>query len=280
MNIFLPGLIMGFREGLEAFLVVAVILQLLGKIEKKELKINAIYGAIIGIIGSIVFGGTLYFVTNSIDKTSEFSKLWESLSSFIALGFIVVFIYWMIKNGSQFAKHAENKILSNLSSFGVFAVVFMMVMREGLEISLFTFAGKYDLFSIILGVSISLIFTVLIFYSLIKINIKTLFSITLLYLILQAGFLLGYSVHEGLSALKSFGLLNNDNILFTKLFNLSNTALNHKTGIIGLPLYVLFGWYSKPEVIQFILQYSFTAYMLSLWKKTNSQNKVLLKKAS
>jgi high-affinity iron transporter len=142
-----------------------------------------------------------------------------------------------------------------------------MIGREGAEIAIFSFTGKYTLPSISAGIAIALVAALLIYFSLVKVNLKVLFSITLIYLILQAGFLLGYGIHEGLSALKALGKLPEDSILLAKAFNLSKTALNHKEGVIGLPLYVLFGWYSKPEWIQFITQYAYTIGIFALWFK-------------
>ncbi len=75
------------------------------------------------------------------------------------------------------------------------------------------------------------------------------------------------SIHEGLSAAKSLGWLQAENAIFSKAFNLSKTIFNHKDGVIGLPLNVILGWYSKPEWIQLILQYSYTFLLFSYWYK-------------
>ncbi len=78
-----------------------------------------------------------------------------------------------------------------------------MLFREGTEIAIFSFVGKYEIIPIVLGLILSIGLGLLINYSLIKINIKTIFIITLGYLIIQAGYLFGYSIYEGLSAAKS-----------------------------------------------------------------------------
>lgn len=100
---------------------------------------------------------------------------------------------------------------------------------------------------------------VLVYYSLLRVNLRTIFTITLAYLILQAGFLIGYAIHEGLSAFRDLGILDPANPIYTKAYNLSGSVMDHKTGAVGLPAFVLFGWYSKPEWIQFIAQYAYTA---------------------
>ena len=110
------------------------------------------------------------------------------------------------------------------------------------------------------------ILSFLIYLSLIRLNLSALFTITLAYLVLQAGYLLGYSVHEFLSAMKGLGRIASDSGVFLKAYNLQGTILDHKTGAIGVPLNVLVGWYSRPEWIQAILQVGYVGGMLLLWK--------------
>ena len=175
----------------------------------------------------------------------------------------------MIKQGSKLKNQIEEEVAQNLTKKGLILLTLFMVAREGTEIAIFSFAGKYEALPIIIGLGLSILLVLLINYSLVKVNLKTIFAITLGYLILQAGYLLGYSVHEGLSALKSLGWLSQDSPLFAKAFNLSETILNHKKGILGLPLNVLLGWYSKPEIIQLALQYSYTFLLFGFWYKRN-----------
>lgn len=142
-----------------------------------------------------------------------------------------------------------------------------MIAREGTEIAIFSFAGKYSIVPVVLGLVVSIVLVLLINYSLVRVNLKTIFMVTLAYLVIQAGYLFGYSIHEGLSAAKSLGWLHADNPVFIKAFNLSKTILNHKNGMLGLPLNVILGWYSKPEWVQLILQYSYTFLLFSYWIK-------------
>lgn len=273
MNTFMPGLIMGFREGLEAFLIVTIILKYLTQIKKVDYKKYVYNGTIAGILASIGIGGILFLVSKAIEKTDEIAKIWESGASIIALVFVTTFIYWMIKHGSNMVSEVQNKVDQSLSKAGLFSVAFIMVAREGTEIAIFTFAGKYILLSIGLGIGIALLLTILIYKSLVRINLRVLFNVTLVYLILQAGFLLGYSVHEGLSALKALAVIGGDNPLLSKAFDLSGTILNHKEGLLGLPFYVLFGWYSKPEWIQLVLHYGYIVAMFMIWKSLRKSKK-------
>jgi len=265
MTQMIPAIIMGFREGLEAFLVIAVILRYLSTIGKTQLKAKVHQGGIAGIIGSCLLGLGLFMAANGLGGVDTLSKAWESGASFIALVLVTTFIIWMIRHGSQMTANVRKQISQNLSTAGVFLIAFAMVMREGTEIAVFSFAGKYSVYAVFLGIGISLVLAVFIYHSLIKVRIDVIFRITLVYLVLQAGYLIGYSLHEGLSAMKGYALLSKDSLLFGKAFDLSQTMFNHKDGFAGLPLNVLYGWYSKPEWIQFIAQYTYTFGIFIFW---------------
>ncbi len=265
MELFLPGMIMGFREGLEAFVIVVIILQYLNHTQKQAYKKHVFNGVTAGVIASLLIGLALYLLSRELNQTDEFTKIWESISSMLALILITFFIVWMIQHGRNMVSEVQDQVQQNLSKSGLFSLAFMMVVREGTEIAIFTFAGQYTLFSIGVGITLSLILAILIYKALIKVNLKFLFNITLAYLILQAGFLLGYAVHEGLSALKSLELIPTNNVLLTKAFDLSGTVFDHKEGVLGIGMYVGLGWYSKPEWIQFILQYVYTFGLFAYW---------------
>ncbi|MCK5685134.1 FTR1 family protein [bacterium] len=265
MTQMIPAMIMGFREGLEAFLVVALILRYLTTVGKNGLKNKAYLGGLAGIIGSCFLGLCLFFAANVLGGVNTLAKVWESGASLIALILVTTFIVWMIRFGNQMTANVNEQVSQNLSAVGIFLIAFAMVMREGTEIAVFSFAGKYSLSAVSIGIGASLSITFLIYHSLIKVRIDLIFRITLVYLILQAGFLFGYAVHEGLSALKEYTVLSNDNLIFTKAFNFSDTMFSHKNGFVGLPLNVLLGWYSKPEWVQFIIQYAYTVGIFIFW---------------
>lgn len=271
----LPGFIMGFREGLEAFLIIALMLGYLTKLNRSELRKNVYRGLGIGILASIVFGVLLFGISKLLgDLDVNIAKLWESVASIAAVLLISSFIYWMIKHKNSIVSEIKSKVELNPSKIGITLLAAVMVAREGAEIVLFNFTALDTtsyLTGTVLGISLSLLVVFLISKSIINVNLKLIFNITLVYLILQAGFLLGYSVHEFLSYLKAVEILDSSNILYTKLFDLSDTFLYHKERLLGIVLYATIGWYSKPEVLQFIIQYSYTSYFIYLFIKTRKE---------
>lgn len=267
METFVQGLIVAFREGLEAFLIIVILLKFLERSNNKILKKSVWHGLFAGIGVSVLFGLMLIGLSTFIGSMEAASKMWESVASLIAVILITSFIKWMIDHGSKIKHHIEKQATLNLTKKGIFLIALFMVAREGAEIALFQFAGKYEILSIFAGLILSIGLVVLIYYSMVKVKLQTIFNIALAYLILQAGFLMGYSVHEGMSASKDMGLMSSENPLFIKAFDVSATPWDHKTGTMGMPLYVAFGWYSKPEWIQFSLQYALTLSLFWYWYK-------------
>ncbi len=267
MSAYLPGLIMGFREGLEAFLVVAIILRCLDKLGQRSLRKYVFYGVFGGFAVSMLFGGILTAFEGLVGTAGIMAKIWESGASLVALGLVTTFILWMIKNGRDMAGHVRTTVDENLSPLGILVVAMIMIAREGVEISIFAFAGQYPVAPVFAGIAAALVLTALISLALLRVNLKVLFGVTLVYLIIQAGYLFGYGIHEGLSAMKDAGYIAKDSVLISRAFDLSKTILDHKAGLLGLPLNVLLGWYSRPEWVQFIAQYSYTISMLLMFTR-------------
>lgn len=268
MNYYIPGVIMAFREGLEALLITTIILEFLSKSNNQKLK-KYVYG---GFTLSLLFSLLLGFFLYSLERNETLSKIWESLASLVAVGLIISFIVWMSKNGNKLKHHIEQKAYLKLSAWGIFILTATLTAREGVEMVMFSFAGDYPLVSILLGLTLAFILLVLVYYSLLKINFKIIFNITLIYLIIQAGYLLGYGVHEGLETLESLHYLSEDSWPMKNAFNLSSTILNHKEGIVGIPLNILFGWSSKPQWLQIISQYIVTVYLFVVFWKYNKKS--------
>lgn len=269
---FLPGFIMGIREGLEAFLIVAIMLEYLNKTNRHSDKKFVFKGLGYGIVASIVFGVILFGISSVIGNgNTNIAKLWEFGASFVALILITTFVIFMLKNKNNIVNDIKIKMSASLSKKAIILLASVMVAREGAEIVLFTIASVEKVsysFGALSGVVLSAVIVYLIYKSLIKVNLKVIFNITLIYLILQAGFMLGYSFHELFSYFKAESIIDSSHWIYTKAFDVSDTFLNHKAQPIGIILYATVGWYSKPEVFQFLIQYVYSISLLFLFIKS------------
>lgn len=270
-----PGTILGLREGLEAFLIIGIMMKYLEKSGRGELKSAVKIGMFAGVGGSILMGLLLWGATMLLAGSGDnVGKLWESIASIVGLVLLSTFIFWMMKHGKTVVADVQDQVDAKVSRTGVMGLAIVVVLREGVEISLFAFSSVDErayVIGILIGVIISAALAYLIFLSLVKINISALFTITLAYLVLQAGYLLGYSVHEFLSAMKGLGRIASDSPLLIKAFTFQDTVLDHKSGALGVFFNIVLGWYSRPEWIQLILHYGYVILMFLIWRKTVSR---------
>jgi high-affinity iron transporter len=270
---FLPGFIMGIREGLEAFLVIAIILEFLNKTDRQKDKIYVFQGLGYGLVASLGFGLLLFGISALIGNgNTNVVKLWEFGASLFALVLITTFIIFMLKNKNNIVSEIREKVSISLSKKAIILLTLVMVAREGAEVVLFIFASVEPLSystGAITGVLISSVLVLLIYKSLVKVNLKLIFNITLVYLILQAGFMLGYSFHELFSYFKAESIIDSAHWIYTKAYDFSDTFLNHKEKPIGIILYATLGWYSKPEVFQFVIQYVYSLTLIGFFIKSN-----------
>jgi high-affinity iron transporter len=274
----LPGFIMGIREGLEAFLIISIMLEYLNKTKRQKDKKYVFLGLTYGLIISIVFGILLFAISSSIGEgNTNIAKLWEFGASFVALVLITTFIIFMLKNKNNIVSEIKDKMSVSLSKKAIILLATVMVAREGAEIVLFTIASvdkapyAIGAFS---GVALSAVLVYLFYKSLIRVNLKTIFNITLIYLILQAGFMLGYSFHELFSYFKAESIIDSGHWIYTKAYDLSNTFLDHKTKPVGIALYATVGWYSRPEIFQFLIQYAYSFSLLFLYIRSAKKKKI------
>ena len=267
----IPGSILGLREGLEAFLIIGVMMKYLDKIGRSDLKGPVKLGMGIGIGGSFVVGLVLWGAVKLLEGTGDIAgKLWESAASLAGIALLTTFIFWMMKHGRTMTKDVQKQVDARISKLGITTLAVVIVLREGVEISLFAFSSVSQqayVMGIVVGLVVSAVVAYLVFLSLVRIPLGVIFSVTLGYLILQAGYLLGYSVHEFLSAMKGLGSISSSSLIYIRAFSFADTVLDHKTGAVGIPLNVLVGWYSRPEWIQLVLHYGYVVVMLILWKR-------------
>lgn len=268
----IPGSILGLREGLEAFLIVGIMMKYLEKTGRDELKHSVKIGVGIGIGGSLVIGLAIWAVVRLLDGSSDnVGKLWEAIASIAGLGLLSTFIFWMMKHGRTITRDVQNQVEAKISRAGIVTLAAVVVLREGVEISLFAFSSVNEQ-PYVIGIAVGLIAAAVLAYlvviSLVRVNLSVIFTITLGYLILQAGYLLGYSIHEFLSAMKELGRISAESWIYIKAFDFADTVLDHKTGALGVPLNIIVGWYSRPEWIQLVLHYSYVGGMILLWSFT------------
>lgn len=211
------SLVITLREGLEAALVVGIILAYLNKTGMQNLCKYVKWGLILGVVSSII--GAMVFSAIGIDPDN---KLYEGITYLISATFVTSMVIWMWRTSrnlkNDMVQKLESIVLSensNSKSLGVLLFTSFMVFREGIETVLFiTALGRGNTqVSSILGAVIGLAFAtgigLLIVYGGVKVDIRLFFKVTGIALILLSiKLLIGGILEFGDAGLISLGKLD------------------------------------------------------------------------
>ncbi|TMR28937.1 iron transporter [Nonomuraea zeae] len=195
--------LIGLREGLEATLVVSVLIAFLVKSDRKN-KLPQVWagaGAAVGL--SVGFGALLTFTAAHLEYTGQ--ELFDAITSVLAVVFVTWMIFWMRRAARALSGELRGKLSDALAvgSLAVVLMAFLAVAREGLETALLFFAsvqGATTTAGPLIGISLGLVTSMIIgwgiYRSAMKINLTRFFTWTGLLLILVAAGILKYGVHD------------------------------------------------------------------------------------
>ncbi|MBI4282211.1 MAG: DUF2318 domain-containing protein [Chloroflexi bacterium] len=200
----LTAFIITLREGIEAALIVGIVLVYLGKSGRTALRPYVYWGLGAAVAASLALAGV--FQAIGIDPENEYV---EGTLFGIAGILVATLVIWMWRTARNIRTHMEASLASILSTrearrqgLGLLAFTFFMVFREGVETVLFLLAaslGEPDAASFMggsLGLAIAVIFAVLFVRGSLRINLGRFFTITSIVLLLLSLRLLAGSVHE------------------------------------------------------------------------------------
>lgn len=262
--------LLAFREGLEAALITAIILAYLKRTEKNPLSRYVWYGVYLATAASLIFGASIWFVYGSLPGPTK--ALFEGVAALFAVLVLSSMIYWMATKGKKIKMEVERRvgaIATPGASLALISFSFVVVFREGLETVLFltpflledavgTLSGAF------LGIVASLALAYTVFVVGMKINIRRFFYFTSILLVLLAGGLAGYGVHELVEYSKDMEI--NLGWLGEPAYVLSipkDNPLHHK-GVVGSILAVMFGYTTKAEWVRVIVHVAYLAIAFPL----------------
>jgi FTR1 family protein len=194
----LQAFIITLREGVEASLIVGIIFAYLGKINRNELKKTVIW-ALLSAVAASVLGAVV------LSRTQWNSDVFEGWVMLVAAFFTGSMIWFMNKTARSMKGHIEAKLAkatSETSKVGLFLLVFLLVLREGVETVLILSAvslNSTELLSFIgtaLGVVVSVVFGVLFIRGSVRINLQRFFKVTTIILYFVTFQLLVSGLHE------------------------------------------------------------------------------------
>jgi len=236
------------REGLEAALIVGVVLAYLGKIGRPDRR-GAVWGGVAAALAaSIVLAVALQALGAQFEGRAE--QIFEGTTMFLAVLVLTYMIFWMRGQGHRLRGRLEGEVgaaVSGGQGWALAGLAFFAVFREGVETALFLSAagmaaeGARILWGGLLGLAAAVILGWLIFNTTANIPLRRFFDVTSLLLLLFAAGLLAHGVHEFQEA----GLLPT---WLAPVWDIN--PILPESSLVGSFMKALFGYNGNPSLLE------------------------------
>ncbi|MEW5828875.1 MAG: FTR1 family protein [Chloroflexota bacterium] len=199
----IASFLLSLREGLEAALIIGIVLGALRKMDRSEMAPAVWYGALSASLVSLAAGVGLTAFGLSLEGAAE--QIFEGIAMLLAAGVLTWMIFWMNRQARFMKSELEAGVKRAAAADGrraLFGLAFLAVVREGIELVLFLAAATFasDAQSTLLGAALGLGASALLGWSLfaatIKLDLRRFFQVTGILLILFAAGLVAHGVHE------------------------------------------------------------------------------------
>lgn len=242
------SLLITLREGLEAALIIGIILAYLGRTGNRDKAGTVWLGALAAVVLSGLAGATIFLTAGSIEGRTE--QLFEGTAMFTAVAVLTYMIFWMRKQAINIRAHLQaqvNTALLSGSRLALGLLAFVAVGREGIETALFMFAATKAAspFSAtvggLLGLGAAVILGYLLYRGTYRLNLRAFFNVTSILLLLFAAGLLAHGIHEFHEAAVIPTLIDH-------VWDI-NPILDEKS-TLGSFLKALFGYNGNPSLVE------------------------------
>ncbi|MDT4990983.1 MAG: high-affinity iron transporter [Actinoplanes sp.] len=260
--------LIGLREGLEATLVVSILIAFLVKSDRRDRLPQVWIGVGLAVLLSVVFGWLLSYTETTLLSDYRDQEVFEAVTSIAAVVFVTWMIFWMRRAARGIAGELRNKLQDALAlgSLAVGFMAFLAVVREGLETSLIFYSAVQGanlnggpLYALIGGILTAVAIGYLMFATAVRINLATFFTVTGTLLILVAAGIFKYGVH-GLQEAQILPGIN------TVAYHLGG-VLDPSTWYAAL-LTGMFNVTAEPTVLEVVawIAYGVPVLVLFLWR--------------
>jgi len=251
----LASFLLALREGLEAALIIGIVLGALRKLQRNDLAPTVWAGVGSAIIVSFAAGIGLYAIGVELEGQAE--QIFEGLTMLLAASVLTWMIFWMNRQSHTIKADLEqgvSKIVSAADKRGLFWLAFLAVVREGIELALFltaaTFASSAEstVIGALLGLGTAVLLGWTLFATTVRLDLRRFFQVTGILLILFAAGLVAHGVHELVEA----GLLP---ALMDPVWDVN--ALIPETSFFGMILKTLFGYNANPTLTEMLAYFGY-----------------------
>lgn len=275
LGAFSSGLLTGLREGVEAALLVSIILAYLARTGNRRHFPKIFLGAGLAVALSAALGLALWLTVGGFDAPYE--QLFEALTMLLAAGVVTWMLFWMRRQSASVKGElhaAVDRALDDGSAMALGLLAFVAVVREGIETSLFLVgqmaSAQTDAIWVVVGAVVGLAIAVLIgvgfYHGSRRLNLATFFRWTGIVLVFIAAGLVSKATHELIEiGVITFGT--------QQIFDLS-AILPHDPdagNLVGQFLRAMFGYTATPELTTFVVWLTYVVVVLTLYLRPVKQ---------
>lgn len=244
----LAALLITFREGLEAALIVGILLGYVRRVTVRGAYRPIWLGVVAALLVSILVGAALQLLGAELEGRGE--QFFEGCTMVLASAVLTYMVLWMRTQGREMRSDLEARLgraAPGALRRAIFTVAFVAVVREGIETALFLGAAAFAAASLqtliggLLGLALAVAAGYLLYVGSSRLNLRAFFNVTGVLLIAFAAGLLASAVHEFQEA----GVLPT---LIAQLWDLS--PIVPKSGVLGALLNALLGYNPSPSLVE------------------------------
>ncbi|MDA3624176.1 FTR1 family protein [Saccharopolyspora sp. WRP15-2] len=260
----LSNALIGLREGLEAVLVVSILVAFLVRTERRRALPLVWIGVAVAVALSVGLGALLTYTAASL--SFEAQEAFGGIASIVAVVFVTGMIFWMRKAGRTLAAQLRGQLdgALELGPAAVITVAFFSVGREGMETAVFFFSSVQSagggtvlpLIGFVVGIALAVLLGFLLYAGAVRINLSKFFTVTGVLLVFVAAGVLAYGLHD----LQEAGLLPG---LHTLAFDVS--AYVSPTSWYGALLKGIFNFSPQTTVVEAIAWLGYVVVVLPLF---------------
>jgi high-affinity iron transporter len=271
----LPTFLLSLREGLEAALIIGIVLGAVNKIRRSDLAPSVWLGTLSAVIVSILTAVILTSFGMSLEEQAE--QIFEGITMLLAAGILTWMIFWMGRQARFLKSELEDGVHKAAATTGkraVFWLAFMAVVREGVELAIFVTAAFFAsnqgetstsltqiLAGTILGLGTAILLGYTIFATTVRLDLRRFFQVTGILLILFAAGLVAHGVHE-------FNEVGWIPAIIEHVWDV-NMILDENS-VAGLLLKTLFGYNGNPSLTEMIAYFAYIAVVSVFWRRENT----------
>jgi high-affinity iron transporter len=256
--------LIGLREGLEAALVVSILVAFLVKTNRRHALRWVWPGVGAAVLLSVAIGALLTYTTAQL--SFQHQELLGGGLSILAVAFVTAMIFWMRKASRSIAAELRGKMdeALNLGPLAVLLLSFLAVGREGLETAVFFYSAvqtaqdgtTQPLIGFGIGITVAVALAYLLYRGAVRFDLGKFFKVTGVLLVFVAAGVLGYGLHDLQEAAFLPGIT-------TLAFDAS--ASLPETSWYGALLKGIFNYSQQTTVLQAIAWVAYVAIVLPLF---------------